>query len=374
MSIQIGTSGSTAEGLRSTSLNYNAAYTVLFRFFLPSGGASSCFMWGLSGTTSYNSGNNFGSRGEWLRFSGGGSLVLRSWDGAAGTDTTIGTLNTNAWNSIAVIRSSASSVIVRLNGSNSAADTTNFASREAVALEVIGWNDTEFNGLPNGCRFTNYKSWSAALSNAEADAEFGATAFTRSTNKYSGSPMGDASTLAGNNTADGSGTAWTLNSGGLVAGANDGSVTYGGGGNNDLASSATAGATASATLAVQRNLAAAAVAGALATGALSVHKPLTGAAIGAAVGAAALTVFSSVWRIPTNAPNGTAVHATVFSGASPTYAILAQGTAVVAGGFVDIPGIGSIGAKAFAFVHNYADNTATSSIRGGPAIATLTSL
>jgi hypothetical protein len=142
----------------------------------------------------------------------------------------------------------------------------------------------------------------------------------------------------------------------------------------DLAGSATAGATASATLAVQRNLAAAAVAGALASGTLSINRALTGAAIGAALGSATLTAFSSVWRIPTNAPNGTAVHATVFSGASPTYAILAQGTAIVAGGFVDIPGIGSIGAKAFAFVHNYADNTATSSIRGGPAIATLTSL
>jgi hypothetical protein len=142
----------------------------------------------------------------------------------------------------------------------------------------------------------------------------------------------------------------------------------------DLAGAATAGATASATLAVQRNLAAAAVAGALASGTLSVNRALTGAAIGAALGSATLTAFSSVWRIPTNAPNGTAVHATVFSGASPTYAILAQGTAIVAGGFVDIPGTGSVGAKAFAFVHNYADNTATSSIRGGPAIATLTSL
>ena len=142
----------------------------------------------------------------------------------------------------------------------------------------------------------------------------------------------------------------------------------------DLASSATAGATASATLAVQRNLAAAAVAGALASGTLSINRALTGAAIGAALGSATLTAFSSVWRIPTNAPNGTAVHATVFSGASPAYAILAQGTAVVAGGFVDIPGTGTIGAKAFAFVHNYSDNTATTNIRGGPAIATLTSL
>jgi hypothetical protein len=142
----------------------------------------------------------------------------------------------------------------------------------------------------------------------------------------------------------------------------------------DLAGSATAGATASATLAVQRNLAAAAVAGALASGTLSINRALTGAAIGAALGSATLTAFSSVWRIPTNAPNGTAVHATVFSGASPTYAILAQGAAVVAGGFVDIPGIGTIGAKAFAFVHNYNDNTATVNMRGGPAIATLTSL
>jgi hypothetical protein len=146
------------------------------------------------------------------------------------------------------------------------------------------------------------------------------------------------------------------------------------GGNNDLASSATAGATASAAITVQRNLAAAAVAGALASGTLSVNRALTGAAIGAALGSATLTAFSSVWRIPTKAPNGTAVHATVFSGASPTYAMLAQGTAIVAGGFVDIPGIGSIGAKAFAFVHNYADNTAIRSIRGGAAIATLTSL
>jgi hypothetical protein len=47
---------------------------------------------------------------------------------------------------------------------------------------------------------------------------------------------------------------------------------------------------------------------------------------------------------------------------------------VVAGGYVDLPGNGTPGVKAFMHVDNYNDNTATTSIRGGPAIATLTSI
>jgi hypothetical protein len=143
---------------------------------------------------------------------------------------------------------------------------------------------------------------------------------------------------------------------------------------NDLAGAAVAGATGSATIIVQRNLATTAVAGALSTGALSVNKALTGAAIAQAVGAAALQVFGLVWRIPTSAPNGTALHVLVMNGSSPSYGILAQGTAIVAGGYIDVPGTGSAGTKAFALVHNYNDNTATTSIRGGPSIATLTSI
>lgn len=146
------------------------------------------------------------------------------------------------------------------------------------------------------------------------------------------------------------------------------------GGPIDLTAAATAAATASATLIAQRNLAAAAVSNALVTGALSVTKALTASAIGQAVGAAALTVFSQVWRVPTNAPNGTALHVMIMSGSSPTYSLVTQGIAVVAGGFADIPATGTPGTMAFAFAHNYSDNTATTSIRGGPAIATLTSL
>jgi hypothetical protein len=145
-------------------------------------------------------------------------------------------------------------------------------------------------------------------------------------------------------------------------------------GNINLAGGAIGAAVGAGSLAITNNMAAAAVARAVASGALSVHKPLTGAAIGAAVGSAILTAFSQVWRVPTTAPNGTSVHVIVMSGSSPTYGLLSQGTAVVAGGYADLPGAGSVGTKAFGFVHNYSDNTATTSIRGGPSIATLTAI
>jgi hypothetical protein len=373
MSIQVNvSSGVTGEGLRATTMSHNSAYTVLFNFYHAGGSFSDVFVWGISGSTTSDGGAYLGTRADRILGSGAGNWKLTV--NVSGNEDFIAGSGPSAagWYNVSVRRASATSLILRVNGSDLVTATTDVSSREAAAYEVFGMDEYSGGRTPINSRFTNYKAWTAALSTSEIDAEHDTTTFIVTSNKYSGSPMGDASTLAGNNTADGSGAAWTLGAG-LIAGANDPGVTYAGG-NNDLAGSATAGATAGATITVQRNLAAAAVAGALASGTLSVNKPLSGAAIGAALGSATLTAFSSVWRIPTNAPNGTAVHATVFSGASPTYAILAQGTAVVAGGFVDIPGIGSIGAKAFAFVHNYADNTATSSIRGGPAIATLTSL
>lgn len=142
----------------------------------------------------------------------------------------------------------------------------------------------------------------------------------------------------------------------------------------NLAGSATAGATGSATITVQRNLASAAVAGALASGGLSINKALTSSAIGAALGSATLSAFTKVWRVPTNAPNGTTVKIMIVSGTSPNYTIAQQGTAVVAGGYADLPTDGTPGTLSFAFMHNYNDNTATTSIYGGGYIATLTSI
>lgn len=86
--------------------------------------------------------------------------------------------------------------------------------------------------------------------------------------------------------------------------------------------------------------------------------------------ASATFAYTASWKVPTTAANGTAVHVVVFSGTSPTYTILAQGTATVSGGYASISGSGSPGTKAFAFVHNYDDNSSTTSIFGGPGIAT----
>lgn len=151
-------------------------------------------------------------------------------------------------------------------------------------------------------------------------------------------------------------------------------VETGGGGSIGLAAGATAGASVSASITVTNQLAIAAVAAALGSGSLNVTRALTGSAIGQALGSATLSAFSNVWRVPTNAPNGTAVHVIILSGSSPTYAVVAQGPATVAGGFADLPATGAPGTKAFGFVHNYNDNTATTSIRGGPSIATLTAI
>lgn len=86
-----------------------------------------------------------------------------------------------------------------------------------------------------------------------------------------------------------------------------------------------------------------------------------------------LTFHQHRWRVPSNLPPGTSVYMIVFSGASPAYAIHAQGAATVdASGNVDLPGDGfALGTAAFAFVHNFDGNTATTSISGGPCIATL---
>lgn len=82
--------------------------------------------------------------------------------------------------------------------------------------------------------------------------------------------------------------------------------------------------------------------------------------------------LSKFWRIPTNAPNATTVHAMVFSGTGPTYSIVTQSAATVdASGFVKILATtGNASDKAFAFVHDWADDTNDTNIKGGAAIAT----
>lgn len=78
------------------------------------------------------------------------------------------------------------------------------------------------------------------------------------------------------------------------------------------------------------------------------------------------------WRIPTNAPTGTEVHVTILNGSGNTYTEVTQGrTTVNADGNIYFPAQGAVGMKLLAFVHNYDDDTETTSIYGGPCIATI---
>jgi hypothetical protein len=87
-----------------------------------------------------------------------------------------------------------------------------------------------------------------------------------------------------------------------------------------------------------------------------------------------ISAKSKLWRVPTTAPQGTAVNVVVFDGSRNAYSVLAQGNATVdASGYASIPAAtGSVGQTAFALVHNYADNPGTTSIFGGPGIASYT--
>jgi hypothetical protein len=193
-------------------------------------------------------------------------------------------------------------------------------------------------------------SWSSAMNGG---------GYTGGSTYFNGSPNAGSNTLTASGSID---ILWALE---LRAGTS---------GTKDLAGAATASAAGSGVLSLTNQLAVAAVARALGGGSLSVSKALTASAVGQAVGSAALSAFSQVWRVPTSAPNGTSAHMMILSGSSPNYFILAQGPGVVAGGYADMPATGSVGTKAFAFVHNYSDNTATTSIRGGASIATLTAI
>jgi hypothetical protein len=86
----------------------------------------------------------------------------------------------------------------------------------------------------------------------------------------------------------------------------------------------------------------------------------------------AVEVVVKMWRIPTDALASTSVHVTILSGSGQTYSIVTQGlTTVNADGHIYFPAQGTIGQKSFAYVHNYDDNTETTSIYGGPCVATI---
>jgi len=226
MSIQAG-GGATSEGRRLTTLDFNATYTVLFSIYVDAN-ITNDVVWGISGSTSAGSGASLGSRYDSIRGSSGGlwKLAVSSTGGPSDAVSSV-TPSASTWYRVSARRTSDTSLILRVNGTDIATSSLDVSAREAVYNEVIFYDDNAGGGATAGMRISNYKSWSAVLSTAEIDAEHAATSFIVTANKFSGSPMGDASVLAGNDTADGSGNSWTLGVG-LVAGANDSYVDYGG--------------------------------------------------------------------------------------------------------------------------------------------------
>jgi hypothetical protein len=226
MSVQVNTQGTTAILSRASTLNYNSAYTVLFRWY-STGSHSSDVIWAISESTGTGGGLYPSlANQDRLRFSSGGDLWLAVFLSSTPYELTGVSLGAG-WHEVAVVRSSATSIKLRINGTNYTGSTVDVGSRASVAYEfAVG---TAYDGAecpPAGSRMTNYKSWSAALTDGEIDAEHDSTTFTVTTGKYSGSPMGDAATLSNNLSADGSGTTWTAGAG-LIAGANDPGVSYG---------------------------------------------------------------------------------------------------------------------------------------------------
>lgn len=212
-------------------LNYNAAYTVTFSLYVPSNTPLYAWFWAICGSSGAGSPIQIGTTKDGLRLKSNGNVLFELWDGADGGQVDTGITLNSGWHYFAVIRSAINSVKVRarLNGASSSSDiataSSDMTGREAAAHELLFGRGSTDNMVP-GTRMTNYKAWTAALSNSEVDAEWYTTSFIVTANKWSGSPMGDAATLAGNATADGSGTNWTARAD-MTYGANNPAISYG---------------------------------------------------------------------------------------------------------------------------------------------------
>ena len=80
------------------------------------------------------------------------------------------------------------------------------------------------------------------------------------------------------------------------------------------------------------------------------------------------------WRVPSTASNGTSARMIVFATGSPANTVVAEGavTADASGNFdLTVNSVTAAGSRSFAVVHNWSGVTGTTSIFGGPSIATM---
>jgi len=226
MGIFVNAVGANAYLRRLTSLNYNAPYTVLFSMYVLTQAAfANDYEWGIGGTSGYSSGNRIGTRVD--NFRGSSASFYSIWVSPAGTAFQAAASVKPAdasWVRASIRRTSVTSLILRIDGTDRATNTTDVTAREAVAGEVWFRDESNVANSHVGCGITNYKAFSAALAGADIDAEHLTTTVIDTANIYSASPMGSITDLATNLIVVG-GNNWVAGTD-LIVGANDPGVTY----------------------------------------------------------------------------------------------------------------------------------------------------
>ena len=210
-------------------LNHNAAYTVLFRLYVPSSPAYWC-AWCIGDSQAGASNWPPDRSQDQVRFKSDGHWLLRQYNGATIVDEVdAGAASGSTWYSVAIIRTDASHLKLRLwsaqgSGTTTSGGVVDISGRASTRIETLFSDGTDV--MASGTKYTNYKSWNVALSDGELDAEVLTTVVSKSSGLYSVSPMSDTSTVAGNLTQTGSAADWYFAGSTIIAGANDPNTTY----------------------------------------------------------------------------------------------------------------------------------------------------
>lgn len=162
MSVRFDNSG---DDLRRTSdlPNYNAAYTWMAWVYAVTLPADAATMY-CAGTTSWNK--------DELSLNPDGSLYLGVYGGASSDWPGGGSLSATTWYHVALVRESATSAKVYVDGSLLITNTADASGRGATALVTVGIleaDSTRYN--PFDGRVAHMKAWTTSLTLAEVQAE-----------------------------------------------------------------------------------------------------------------------------------------------------------------------------------------------------------
>lgn len=156
-------------GRTANLTSYNAAYTVCFWVYISVDTDNYGHFWGMTSASTEASGDYTNSDFGGVDVNGTTSRSGSFADpGPASSVTTGSAFSTGTWYHVALRRNSSSSLDMLINGSVAMNTTLSVGSRAAVGGEWIGQLN---GGYPLNGRIAYFKEWSAALSDAEIQAE-----------------------------------------------------------------------------------------------------------------------------------------------------------------------------------------------------------